>query len=90
MIRRRPSAAVPRLEVIDWLLLGGPLANDETDPLRSEGSGYDSFLEFTDELDESDLAALWRQHRRALLDEFRRRGLPGEPWGARFDRDGHP
>ena len=81
MIRRRRETAL-RPELVDWLLLGGPLANDDAE--RSVDR-YDSFLEF--DAPAPDLRALWVQHRRALLDEWRRRGQAGLPWAAReFDK----
>ena len=59
-----------------------------SDPLRSESSGYDSFVEFWEPVD---LAALSRANRRALLDEWRRRGQVGLPWAAReFDKGEEP
>jgi hypothetical protein len=38
---------------------------------------------------DADIAAVWREHRAELLSEWRRRGQPGRPWGARFDDDPH-
>ena len=78
-----------RLELMDLLLEGDTRRPDEGDPQRNERV-YNAFVEFTDGLDESDLRALWFQHRDALLREWAARGGRGRPWGSRFDKGGQP
>ena len=87
VIRRRPRETGLRLEYVDWLLEGHPRQPDDGDPLRRE-SAYDTFVEFDEP--PPDLAGLWHLHRVELLNEWRRRGGQGKPWGARFDGGGQP
>jgi hypothetical protein len=35
---------------------------------------------------DAEIRATWREHRAALMQEWARRRVVGEPWGARFDR----
>ena len=88
--RRVPRHLVePRLglELTDWLLEGAVRLADEGDSQRNENV-YNTFIEFTDELDESDLRALWSQHRAELLREWRRRGGQGLAVGGQAVRSG--
>ena len=80
--RHDPALSV---ELTDLLLLGRARSKREIAAWRQAGGEYDEFVEFDFRLPGT-LAALWHQHREWLLGEFRRRGLKGKPWGAKFDR----
>jgi hypothetical protein len=59
------------------LLLHGWRGDGRQAPETDEGDPFRIF-----DYHDRELAALWRQHRAALMREWRRRGLDGQPWAA--------
>lgn len=79
-IRRRVTdGPAMNLAHVDYLLRGQLRPRAE---VEAAGIEYDGFIEFDSP---ATLAALWREHRTALLREAERRGI-AEPWGLQFDQ----
>lgn len=71
--------------VTDYLLTGDFLCVHES-RRRGIDDTYDGWAPLVD-LRFSDMAAVWREHREALMVEWQRRGGIGEPWAAKqFDQ----
>ena len=80
-VNRYAARGVQLTATLRELLLRGWTA-----PVPPDGHGDDPFEEFF--LSDEDFAALWREHRSALLQEWTRRCGQGRPWAAeRFEKD---
>jgi hypothetical protein len=67
----------------------GDLSPEVVDILLTGDSPADHFLKFDLDCRENwgYLRRLWRENRKALLAEWKRRGGEGDPWGAQYDPD---
>ena len=84
MLRRRLDTRLAlNGGLVDYLLLGETKHGAAFVQAELEDPDYDGFVEFLPP-SRADIAALWRQHRAALLEEWRRRGGQGAPWCERF------